>query len=287
LVENRDEVREFLTSRRARLTPDRVDLPIDLSGRDRRVEGLRRSEVAWIAGISAVYYTKLERGNLAGASDSVLSAVGRALQLDEVEQAHLLALARAARNPVRAPVRVAPQRIRPQIQRILDALVDSPARVRNRRWDVLAANRLGRALYAPVIDSAQHPPNMARFLFLDPRATVCFREWDHVADALVARLRADLGQHPDDLTLRELVDELTAGSKESRRRWSAQDACYHHIGPKRLHHPIVGDFDFTYEALQIPEDSGLTLLVYTAAPDSPTHEALSLLGDWAASQPGG
>ena len=183
-MDNRTEIREFLASRRARLTPQQAGLPS--YGGHRRVAGLRREEVALLAGVSVDYYTRLERGNLGGASESVLDALARALQLDEAERTHLFDLARAANATPGTRRRPASQRIRPGVQRVLDAMTGAPAWIRNGRADVLAANRLGRALYAPVFDSPVRPANTARFTFLDPRATDFYADWERTADDMVA-----------------------------------------------------------------------------------------------------
>jgi transcriptional regulator with XRE-family HTH domain len=176
-VDRRGEIREFLMSRRARVTPDEAGLYL-LDGDVRRVPGLRREEVADLAGVSADYYTQLERGDVDGASDSVLSAVARALRLDDAERLHLFDLARP-----HAASRVASSRgeIRPSVQRTLDALTGGMAPVRNRSWDYLAANALGRAVYAEVFDGQTRPPNHVRYVFLDDRARGFFDDWSAVA----------------------------------------------------------------------------------------------------------
>jgi transcriptional regulator with XRE-family HTH domain len=278
-MDNRSEVREFLASRRAKLTPEQVGLPT--FGGSRRVKGLRRGEVAQLAGVSAEYYTRLERGNLQGASESVLDALARALQLDEAERAHLFDLARAANAGPRARRRPAPQRVRPGIQRVVDAIT-APAWVRNGRSDFMASNRLARALYAPVFDSPVRPANTARFAFLDPRANEFYVDWKRTADDIVAVLRAEAGRNPYDRGLTDLVGELSTRSEDFRVRWAAHDVQFHRTGFKRLHHPVVGGLDLTYEAMEFPSDPGLTLLVYTAEPNTPTADALELLASWAA-----
>jgi transcriptional regulator with XRE-family HTH domain len=251
-------------------------------GGHRRVSGLRREEVALLAGVSVDYYTRLERGNLAGASDSVLEALARALQLDEAERAHLFDLARAAGATAGTRRRPAAQRVRPSVQRILDAMTSAPAIVRNGRSDYLAANRLGRALYAPVFDSPAGAPNSARFAFLDGRATGFYADWDRTARDLVAVLRAEAGRSPYDKGLTDLVGELSMRSEFFRTLWAAHDVRLHRTGVKRLHHPVVGDLDLTYEAMELPADAGLTLNVYTAEPGSPSADALGLLASWSA-----
>lgn len=261
---NRTEVREFLASRRARLNPKRAGLPA--YGGNRRVPGLRREEVALLAGLSVDYYMRLERGNLKGASESVLGAVAKALQLDEAERAHLLDLAHAANASGSKPRRPSPQRVRPGVHRVLDAITGAPAWVRNGRADVLAANRLGYALYSPVLDDPVRPANTARFTFLNPRATEFYLDWENTANDMVAVLRAEAGRNPYDKGLAELIGELSTRSETFRTRWAAHNVRFQRTGRKRLHHPVVGGLDLTYEAFELLSDLGLTLLVYTAEP---------------------
>jgi transcriptional regulator with XRE-family HTH domain len=269
------EIREFLTSRRARLTPDAAGLPA--YGGNRRVKGLRREEVAMLAGVSVDYYTQLERGRLTGVSDAVLEALGRALQLDEAEQAHLYDLAKAANaSPVAARKRPAAEAVRSSIQRMLDAMTEAPALVRNDRFDVLAANPLGRALYSPVF-AMDGRVNTARFAFLELDARTYFRDWERTADDCVATLRSAAGRNPYDRKLTDLVGELSTRSPEFRTRWAAHDVRFHRTGLKRMHHPEAGDLDLTYEALELPADPGLTMLVYGAQPGSASEDALRLL----------
>ena len=281
-MDNRNEVRDFLATRRAKLTPEQAGLP--LYGGHRRVAGLRREEVALLAGVSVDYYTRLERGNLAGASDSVLESLARALQLDEAERAHLFDLARAANATAATRRRPPARRIRPSVQRILDAMNSAPAIVRNGRSDYVAANRLGRALYAPVFDSPAGPPNSARFAFLDARAPDFYADWDRTVRDLVAVLRAEAGRNPYDKGLTDLVGELSMRSELFRTLWASHDVRLHLTGTKRLHHPVVGDLELTYEAMELPVDQGLTLNVYTAEPGSPSADGLNLLASWAATQ---
>jgi transcriptional regulator with XRE-family HTH domain len=277
------EIREFLATRRAKITPELAGLP-DYGG-SRRVPGLRREEVAMLAGVSVDYYVRLERGNLAGASEAVLESIARALQLDEAERGHLFALARAANSTgVQRRRRPAPQRARPGIQRLLDAITDAPAWVRNGHMDLLAANRLGRALYSELFASPVRPANNARFVFLDPRSRDFYVDWEKGADDIVAILRAEAGRTPYDPGLTELVGELSTRSAEFATRWASHNVKYHRTGTKRLHHPVVGDLELDYEALDFPGDPGLRMFVYTAAPSSPSADALALLASWAATQ---
>ena len=233
-----------------------------------------------LAGVSVDYYTRLERGNLAGASESVLDALARALQLDESERAHLFDLARAANaSPATRRQSTPARRVRPGVQRVLDAMTEAPAWVRNGRADVLATNRLGRALYAPVFEDPVQPANTARFAFLS-RAEDFYRDWDRTAADIVAVLRAAAGRNPYDKALTDLIGELSTRSEVFRTWWAAHDVLFHRTGRKHLHHPVVGDLDLTYEAFELPSDPGLTMLVYTAEPDTATAEALGFLASW-------
>jgi transcriptional regulator with XRE-family HTH domain len=281
-MSNATEVREFLTTRRAKITPQRAGLP--MYGRHRRVSGLRREEVALLAGISVEYYTRLERGNARGVSDDVLEAVSRALQLDEAEHAHLLDLARTA-NAERPPRRTsAPQRIRPSIQRIVDAMSDIPAFVQNGRLDILYANGLAAALYSDLFQDPTRPPNSARFLFLDPRARTLYVDWESVARDIVATLRGTAGRNPYDRALSDLIGLLSTRSEEFRVRWASHDVRFHRSGTKRLHHPLVGDLTLAYETLELPADPSLTLVTYSAEPGSHSEAALQELAGWRATK---
>lgn len=277
-VDASSDIAGFLTSRRARVTPEQAGLP---SWGPRRVKGLRREEVASLAGVSVEYYKRLERGNASGVSDMVLEALARALQLDDAERAHLFDLARAA-NPV-APRRKRPaqQRLRPAVTRILDSIC-APAIVRNGRVDYLAANPLGRALYAPLFDSPEQPANSARFTFLDPAAHEFYVDWERAAKDLVAHLRSEAGRNPYDRGLSDLVGELSTRSPEFRTWWAAHNVRYHRTGSKRLHHPVVGELGLDYEVMDVSADDGLTMSVYTAEPGSRSQRALDLLASWIA-----
>jgi len=279
-MDNRNEIRDFLTSRRARITPDQAGLPA--YGGHRRVAGLRREEVAMLAGVSADYYTRLERGNAHGASDTVLEALARALQLDEAERAHLFDLAQAASTTARAPRRPARQQVRPSVQRILDSMTTTPAYVRNGRLDILAANQLGQALFSPVSDSPAQPANHSRFLFLDPSATAFYLDWERMAQDTVAMLRSEAGRNPHDRALSGLIGELSTRSEIFRTWWAAHNVRFHRTGVKRFHHPVVGDLTLAYEALDLAADEGLRISAYTAEPGSASQDALNLLASWAA-----
>jgi transcriptional regulator with XRE-family HTH domain len=261
-------------SRRARVTPDEAGLYV-LDGDVRRVPGLRREEVADLAGVSADYYTQLERGDIDGASDSVLSAVARALRLDDAERLHLFNLARP-----QAASRLASSRgeIRPSVQRTLDAFTGL-ALVRNRQWDYLAANTMGRAVYAEVFDGQTGPPNHARYVFLDNRARAFFDDWPAVAHDTARILRSEAGRDPHDPGPAELIEELSQTSAEFRAIWSHHDVRLPASGLHRFHHPVVGDLDLVFEAAQLRADPGLTLLLATADHGSPTESALHRLAE--------
>jgi transcriptional regulator with XRE-family HTH domain len=279
-VEPKNDIREFLSSRRARITPQQAGLPV--FGDPRRVPGLRREEVAMLAGVSVDYYTKMERGNLRGVSETVLDALARGLRLDEAERLHLFDLARAAGPTPRPRSRPAKQRVRPSVQRILDAMTDAPALVQNARLDVFAANRLGYAVYSEMDLAPGRPANHARYVFLDPRAKRFFLDWDRVADDTVAMLRAEAGRDPHDRDLTDLIGELSTRSQDFRVCWAAHNVRVHQTGAKRFHHPVVGDLSLTFEMLELAADPGLHLLVLSAEPGTPSHDALKLLGSWAA-----
>lgn len=278
---SRDEIKQFLTSRRARVTPKQVGLPGGTG--TRRVPGLRREEVAVLANISLEYYTRIERGTATGISEGVLASIAQALLLDEAERRHLVDLMRSANGttPARRP-RPTPQRVRDPIRRMLDDLTSTPAVVSNGRLDVLYANTLGRALYAPLYADPVRPANHARFVFLDPASHDYWPDWDRAANDTVAILRTEAGANPHDRELSDLVGMLSTRSEQFAARWARHDVRLHRTGDKRIHHPEVGDLDLAYERLELPADPGLTLLVYTAAPDSPTRERLDLLASWAA-----
>ena len=283
-MDNRNEVREFLVSRRARVNPEQAGLPA--YGGNRRVPGLRREEVALLAGVSIDYYIRLERGNLGGVSGSVLDAVARALQLDEPEREHLVDLARAA-GPAPRTRRPVQQQVRPTVQRILDAMNDAPAYVRNGRRDILGANRLGYALYSELYADPVRPVNVARFVFLNPRARDFFLDWDRAAGDLVANLRTEAGRNPCDRALTDLVGELSVHSEEFRALWASHNVRFHQSGLKDIHHPVVGDLHLAFEAMDLPADAGLSLIVYSAEPGSASADALNLLASWTASNSGG
>jgi transcriptional regulator with XRE-family HTH domain len=277
----RAEIRAFLSSRRARITPEQAGLPV-YGGDRRRVPGLRRSEVASLAGISPEYMTKLERGNATGVSESVIEGLAHALQLDEAERAHLEDLLRTAggtRRPRRRPGR---RRVRPTVRRILDSMPLAPAFVLSGRGDVLAANHLGFALFSPAFADPARPANLSAFVFLDTSATEFFRDHDQVANDTVALLRAEAGRDPYDRDLSDLIGQLSTRSEDFRRRWAAHDVRIHTSGVKLFHHPVVGDLDLSFESFPLPADPGQSLLTYTAEPGSSSEDALTLLASWSA-----
>lgn len=283
-MDTRNEIREFLTTRRARLTPSDVGLP-DFGGH-RRVPGLRREEVSLLAGISVEYYVRLERGNASGVSESVVDGISGALRLDGAEREHLRALVRSANEGLRTPARrAAPRAVKvgPSTQRLLDAMTGVAAIVQNSRLDLVATNPLGRALFSEMFVDATGPVNFARFLFLDPRSRTAYRRWNDAAEQVVALLRAALARSPWDGTLPDLLDELTNGSREFRDLWEAHDVREHVTGVKLFHHPDVGDLDLVYEAMQLTSDPKLQFVGFTAEPGSASEDALRLLGSLAAS----
>lgn len=273
-------------SRRARVRPEAVGLT---AGSGRRVEGLRRSEVAALAGVSVEYYAKLERGAIGGASASVLDSLARALQLDDAETAHLLDLARTADGiptsgrPRRRVARgTAP---RPALQWALSSITDAVAFVRDPRQNLIATNELGRAFYSPVIGDGGRTPNLARFQFLDPAARTFYPDWELFAEMCVAVIRAEAGRDPHDKALQDLVGELSTRSETFRTLWAAHNVRTHGAGTKRFQHPVVGELVLAYEELALTAEPGNVMLIYSAEPGSPSAERLRLLASWAAAHP--
>ncbi|WP_291799313.1 helix-turn-helix transcriptional regulator [Brevibacterium sp.] len=282
-MDNRAEVREFLTTRRARVTPEQVGLP---AGTNRRVKGLRRSEVAALAGVSIEYYTRLERGAISGASPEVLDSLAKALQLDDAERAHLFDLAHAASPVARPPQRRRANGWRPQpgLQWALDAVTAGPAFVRNGRMDLLAVNPLARAFYTELYEMPGQRPNIARHAFLDERALAFYPDWEGFADITVAILRTEAARDPHNKELHDLIGELSTRSLEFRTRWGAHNVRHHGSGFKSFHHPVVGDLTLAYEGMEMEAERGLTLTIYTAEPGSASAERMRLLASWAASE---
>ena len=277
---NQDSVKEFLSSRRAKITPDKAGLPA--YGGNRRVPGLRREEVAMLAGVSVDYYNRLERGNLQGVSEGVLDSISKALQLDEAEHAHLFDLARAANTSPTKRRKASVQKVRPSVQRLLDAMTEAPAWVRNNRHDFLAGNSLAYALYSDIFTDPVRPANTARFVFLNDRSKEFWPNWERTADDVVAMLRSEAGSNPYDRDLSDLIGELSTRSETFRTRWAAHNVRFHRTGVKHLHHSVVGDLELSYEAMELTSDPGLVFLAYTAEPGSPSADALKVLASWAA-----
>ncbi|GAA1732143.1 helix-turn-helix transcriptional regulator [Microbacterium paludicola] len=284
-MDDHTEVREFLRTRRDRISPEQAGI---IGGGHRRVPGLRREEVAFLAGVSVDYYARLERGNLSGVSDEVLSAIATVLRLDDAEATYLQDLARAA-HPQPVARRKKPGRentIRPSLQWFLDSITGSAVWIRNERMDFIAGNSLGRAVYAPVLDDpSSQRGNNALFAFLSPAARNYYTDWDRGADDIVATLRLAAGKNPRDKELSDLIGELVTRSDEFSRRWASHNVRFHRSGLKRLHHPLVGDLELSYEAMQLPDHPGWTMFAFTAAPGTPSAERLTLLGSLTADLP--
>lgn len=274
---------EFLRSRRDRMTPEQASI---IGGGRRRVPGLRREEVAMLTGVSVEYYARMERGDLRGVSLEVLDALARALQLDEAEYDHLSDLAQAAGPPPprRRNSRAATPKVKPELQRFLDAVTGAPMWVRDRRMDFVAANALGRALYAPMLDDPANQGNTARFTFLNPAAQNFFPDWEHNADDIVATLRTYAGQNPHDKALTDLIGELVTRSDTFRCRWSKHNVRHHRTGIKRIHHPVVGALEFSYQAMDLPSNPDWFMFAYTAEAGSFTEERMKLLGSLAVTE---
>ncbi|KPI22004.1 helix-turn-helix domain protein [Actinobacteria bacterium OK006] len=284
-LDNRADIRDFLARRRAQLTPEQVGLP---TGGRRRVPGLRREEVAVLAGVSTEWYTRLEKGHISGVSEDVLDAVARTLQLDDDERTYLFDLAKAAQpSPVTRRRRKAVD-VPPRVQWLLDSMTLSAAFVTNGRLDIVATNPLARALFAPVFDSptvgVRERPNFARFWFLDDASHDFAADWEVAVTMTAALLRAEAGRYPNDKALRELIGELSIPSHEFRTRWASHNVRIHHGGVKRFHHPDAGDLELTYQPLDLPMSAreAHSLTIYTAEPGSPSEDGLRLLASWAA-----
>jgi transcriptional regulator with XRE-family HTH domain len=281
-VDTRTEIREFLTSRRARISPEQAGL--SWYGENRRVPGLRREEVALLAGVSVDYYTRLERGNLAGVSETVLEALARALQLDEAERVHIHDLARSSQPSAPRRRRSSKRNVRPSVQWLLDSITGSVAIAENGRLDALATNQLGRAFHSHLFDGFGRPVNFARFVFLDPRAVEFFADWERAAKDVAALLRLEAGRNPFDRELSDLVGELSTRSEEFRGHWATHNVRLHDKGEKRFNHPLVGELELSYNRIELAADPGLTIVTYTPEPGSRSEEAIRLLASWAATQ---
>lgn len=284
-TQNSTDVREFLTSRRGRVRPEQVDLP---GGPNRRVPGLRRTEVALLAGVSVEYYSRLERGNLNGVSETILNAIATALLLDEAERQHLFDLARTANaSTVRRPrSSTRSATIRPGLQLMLDAVTGGPALIRNGRMDILATNLLARALHVEAYTALrERPVNLARFAFLHRESAERFYpDWDLAADLIVAVLRTEAGRDPYDRDMQDLIGELSTRSEEFRVKWGDHNVRRHVTGVKRFLHPVVGDLEFLFEGTDLPDHPGWSLNVYMAEPGTPTADALRILASWQATR---
>ena len=269
------ELREFLRSRRARVTPTAAGLPLRLGAR--RVPGLRREEVAQLAGVSVDYYVRLERGRTANVSESVLGAVARALQLNELERTHLFTLARPSRTRPRA---LPAQQIRPGLRLLVDSITDVPALVLGRRMDVLAANPLARALFTDFDALPPHFRNMARLFFLDDQVRSLCTDWPATAQGIVANLRLYAGRNPHDPALAELVGELSVQDRDFRRWWAEHDVNQYTNGVRQCHSGLVGELELGFEAFTPADDPEQTLWVSTVQPGSVSEERLQLLASW-------
>ena len=274
------EIREFLTSRRGNLTPDQAGITAYGA---RRVPGLRRSELAALAGVSVEYYTRIERGNLSGVSDNVIEAIAGALKLDDAERAHLFDLARASQPAATTRRRRATrQQVRPNVQWVLDSITGAAAFVSNGSHDILAANQLGEALWSPLYANVDRPVNSARYLFLDPTAREMYPDWERIANETVAIMRRTAGADPRDRRLSELVGELSMRSEEFRTRWASHNVRFHNTGTKRFMHPLVGELTLNFERFDLAAENGLTMFTYTAEPGTRSAEGLDLLASWTA-----
>lgn len=276
-MSRKNDIREFLTSRRANLTPENAGIPV-IAG-DRRVPGLRREEVAMLAGVSTDYYTRLERGGLHGASDSVLGALARALHLDDVETAHLYDLARDAPLALTAPTRRTPSRVRSSVQQVLDTMA-VPAVVIDATQNLIGSNIAGRALFVPHFEADK--PNLARFIFLDSRASTFYQDWALACSLTAAMLRFEAGRDPLNSDLTSLIGELATRSPQFRSDWADRDVHEHRTGRKVYRHPSVGDLDLTYDVFEMPGEDGLAITTYTADAGSTSEDKLTLLASWTA-----
>ncbi|MGW4379315.1 helix-turn-helix domain-containing protein [Kitasatospora sp. NPDC004531] len=276
-MERSREIADFLRSRRAAIGPDQAGLPAD--GRVRRVPGLRRDEVARLAGVSTEYYTRLEQGRAHNPSAEVVAALAQALRLDASEREHLTDLLlpdpqAARRSPNRA------QRVRPGLYLMLETLSRVPAFILGRRTDVLAANHLARAVLTDFDALPATRRNLARYYFLDPRARESVGDWERIAAETVAVLRLEAGRHPGDRRLADLVGELTLACPEFSTWWNDHKVLRRTHGAKRYFHRLAGELHFSYESFQVPGDTEQTLCVYNVEPGSDTARALRLLTDW-------
>lgn len=280
-MDNRADVRQFLTALRSRTTPEQAGLTV--FGGERRVPGLRREEVAQLAGCSTAYYTRMERGDLGGVSESVLFALVRALEMDEAETTHLFDLARAAARPRRAPRARPEPRLSPRVAQLLDAMSDVPAIAMSRLGDPVASNALGRAVFPHLFPDGAKPLNSCKYMFLDPRAHDFYPDWQTIAREAVSGLRLIAGHDPSDRALMGLVGELATRSEDFRTWWGGHTVRTHASGTKRINHPVVGELTLGYETLALPSAPGLTVSAYLPQPGSASADALDMLRSWIAS----
>ncbi len=283
-MDNRTEVREFLTARRSRLTPEDVGLP-RFGGR-RHVKGLRREEVAMLAGVSTEYYARLERGDLGGVSEQVLDALADVLQLDETERDHLAHLARTASASGRSRrPKPAPHAVRPGVRAALQAITGAPAFVRNGALDILAVNDLGRAYYAPLFEAVGDAvPNLATFNVFDPAARTFYPDWTRAVDGTVAVLRYEAARSPYDKRITEVIGELSTRSEVFRDRWANAVVHRHDAGLKVAVHPAVGELTLHMVGTELLTEPGLSLMIYSAEQGTAGEEKLRLLASWAATE---
>jgi transcriptional regulator with XRE-family HTH domain len=277
-MDRREELTEFLKSRRARVQPE--DLGLKVYGARRRVPGLRREELAQAAGVSADYYVRLEQGRTDNVSQEILDAVADVLSLSEDERKHLALLAKPARRKVKR--RTTTQRIRPGVQALLDSMTDVPAFVLGRRMDVLGWNQLAAALIADFGSLEPKDRNIPRLVFLDPATRDFYPDWDAVADETVGYLRTYAGRYPDDPELAELVGELSIHSPEFRQHWARHDVKDKTFGTKAQYHHLVGEIIVQYETLQPPGEPDQLMVTYTVEPGSTSEQNLRLLASWTA-----
>ncbi|MET9848221.1 helix-turn-helix domain-containing protein [Streptomyces ossamyceticus] len=275
-LDRRAELSEFLRTRRARLKPEDVGLPE--FGRHRRVPGLRREELAQLAGVSVAYYTRLEQGNGRNVSAEVLDAIARALRLSDAEHNHLTHLAKPKAHKKKPSAR--PQQVRGALRQLIDSLDGVPAYITGRRSDILVWNRMAAAVFGDWSELPVQERNWARMVFLRPEYRDLYIDWDQKAADIVSYLRMDAGCHPDDPRLSALVGELSVKSEEFRRLWATHDVKEKSHGVKRMRHPLVGDLTLSFESFPLPDDHEQTLITYHAEPGSPSAEALRLLASW-------
>ncbi|MGW1956692.1 helix-turn-helix domain-containing protein [Streptomyces sp. NPDC001920] len=277
-LDPRAELSEFLRTRRARLKPEDVGLP-DF-GRHRRVPGLRREELAQLAGVSVAYYTRLEQGNGRNVSAEVLDAIARALRLSDAEHAHLTHLAKPKQHKKKPAART--EQVRPALRQLLESIDGVPAYVAGRRSDILAWNRMAAAVFGDWSELPVQERNWARLVFLRPEYRDLFVEWEQKASDMVAYLRMDAGCHPDDPRLSALVGELSVKSEEFRRLWATHDVKEKTYGVKHIRHPLVGELTLNFESFRMSDGTEQTLITYHAEPGSASAEALRLLASWGA-----